>query len=55
MKSYSNLPPEQHPVQRLVDQFNEDERRWQDLRREILKALRNIQKITRRGGFQTRP
>jgi hypothetical protein len=55
MKSYNNLPQEQHPVQHLVDQFNADERRWQDLRREILKVLRNIIKINRRGGSQTRP
>jgi hypothetical protein len=55
MKSFNNLPPEQHPVQRLVDQFNEDEQRRQDLRREILKALRKLNKIICRGGFQTRP
>ncbi len=31
MKSYNNLPSEQHPVQRLVDQFNADERVWRSL------------------------
>jgi hypothetical protein len=31
MNPYSNLPPEQHGVQRLVDQFNADERLWQTL------------------------
>ena len=54
MKSYNNLPPEQHRVQELADEFNTDEGRWQDLRREILKALRKI-KIACRGGFETRP
>jgi len=54
MKSYNNLPPEQHRVHELADEFNADERRWQGLRREILKALRKIN-IVRRGGFRTRP
>jgi len=39
MKSYNNLPPEQHPVQRLVDQFNEDEQRWKDLKRKIERSI----------------
>ena len=28
---YSNLPPEQHRVQRLVDQWNADEAVWRTL------------------------
>jgi hypothetical protein len=31
MNSYSNLPPEQRITQRLVDQFNADERLWKKL------------------------
>ena len=31
MNPYSNLPPEQRPTQRLVDQFNADERLWKKL------------------------
>ena len=31
MRPCNNLPPEQHRVQRLVDQFNADERRWESL------------------------
>jgi hypothetical protein len=31
MKSYSNLPPEQRPGQRLSDRFNADERVWRSL------------------------
>jgi hypothetical protein len=31
MKSYNNLPPHQHQIQRLVDQFNADERLWRSL------------------------
>lgn len=41
MKSYSNLPPEQHPIQKLADRFNADEGQWQDLRRKILRKLRD--------------
>jgi hypothetical protein len=28
MNPYPNLPPDQRPAQRLVDQFNADERLW---------------------------
>ena len=31
MNPYSNLPPGQRPTQRLVDQFNADERLWKKL------------------------
>ena len=31
MNPHSNLPPEQCPTQRLVDQFNADERLWKKL------------------------
>ena len=31
MNSSYNLPPEQRPTQRLVDQFNADERLWRKL------------------------
>jgi hypothetical protein len=31
MSQYPNLPPEQRPTQRLVDQFNADERLWKKL------------------------
>jgi hypothetical protein len=31
MNPYYNLPPEQRPIQRLVDQFNADERLWRKL------------------------
>jgi hypothetical protein len=31
MNPYYNLPPEQRPTQRLVDQFNADERLWKKL------------------------
>ena len=31
MNPYSNLPPEQRATQRLVDQFNADERLWKKL------------------------
>jgi hypothetical protein len=31
MTSYYHLPPEQRLVQRLVDQFNADERLWRSL------------------------
>jgi len=31
MNPYCNLPPEQRMTQRLVDQFNADERLWQKL------------------------
>ena len=31
MNPYCNLPPEQRPIQRLVDQFNADERLWKKL------------------------
>jgi hypothetical protein len=31
MKSYNNLPPHQHQIQRLGDQFNADERLWRSL------------------------
>ena len=31
MNPYSNLPPEQWATQRLVDQFNADERLWKKL------------------------
>lgn len=31
MNPYYNLPPEQHMTQRLVDEFNADERLWKKL------------------------
>lgn len=31
MNPYHNLPPNQRPTQRLVDQFNADERLWKEL------------------------
>lgn len=39
---YYNLSPEQHAVQRLVDQWNADERLWQklELRRRLRRARR---------------
>lgn len=39
---YCNYPPEQHHVQRLVDQWNADERLWRKLqpRRRMRCALR---------------
>jgi hypothetical protein len=43
MNPYYNLPPEQRFTQRLVDQFNADERLWQKLeprRRARRKLLR---------------
>jgi len=45
MNPYYNLPPEQRFTQRLVDQFNTDERLWKKLaprrraRRKLLKKL----------------
>jgi hypothetical protein len=33
MDLYFNLPPEQRPLQRLVDQFNADEQLWRKLAR----------------------
>jgi hypothetical protein len=39
-KAYPNLPPAQRATQRLVDQFNQDERAARDLRERLLrKAL----------------
>jgi len=42
MNPYYNLPPEQRPAQRLVDQFNADERLWKKLepRRRAQRKLR---------------
>lgn len=42
MNPYSNLPPEQHRVQRLVDQWNADEALWRklELRRRLRRATR---------------
>jgi len=48
MKPYNNLPEHQHPVQRLADQFNADERQWQKVRKKLLQALRNFKKRQRR-------
>jgi hypothetical protein len=31
MNPYYNLPPEQRPTQRLVEQFNADEKLWKKL------------------------
>jgi hypothetical protein len=45
MNPYYNLPPEQRFTQRLVDQFNADERLWkklEPLRRARRKVLRWI-------------
>ena len=33
MNLYYNLPSEQRPIQRLVDQFNADEQLWRQLAR----------------------
>jgi hypothetical protein len=42
MNPYFNLPPEQRMTQRLVEQFNADERLWQKLepRRRLRRKLR---------------
>ena len=42
MNPYHNLPPEQRAAQRLVDQFNADERLWKELepRRRARRKLR---------------
>ncbi len=42
MNAYYNLPPEQRATQRLVDQFNADERLWIKLepRRRVRRKLR---------------
>ena len=42
MNLYHNLPPEQGSTQRLVDQFNADERLWKELepRRRARRKLR---------------
>ena len=45
MNPYNNLPPEQRASQRLVDQFNADERLWKKLeprRRARRKLLRRL-------------
>ena len=34
MTPHDNLPPRQRPIQRLVDQFNADERLWRSLAKE---------------------
>ena len=45
MNPYSNLPPEQRATQRLVEQYNADERLWEKLepkhraRRKLLTVL----------------
>ena len=45
MSPYYNLPPEQRPTQRLVDQYNADARLWKKLaprrrvRRKLLRRL----------------
>jgi len=45
MNSYPNLPAEQRATQRLVEQFNADERLWNELdpkrerRRKVLRGL----------------
>jgi hypothetical protein len=31
MKPHNNMPPQQHRVQQLVDQFNAEERLWRSL------------------------
>ena len=42
MNTYHNLPPEQRAAQRLVDEFNADERLWKKLepRRRARRKLR---------------
>jgi hypothetical protein len=42
MNQYHNLPPDQRFTQRLVDQFNADERLWKKLepRRRLRRKLR---------------
>lgn len=45
MNPYYNLPPEQRPLQRLVDQYNADARLWRRLaprRRARRKLLRRV-------------
>ena len=43
MNPYHNLPPEQGSTQRLVDQFNADERLWKELeaRRRVCRKFRH--------------
>ena len=50
MNPYSNLPPEQRPAQRLVDQFNADEALWRKLepRRRARRKLRPRRSRTKR-------
>jgi hypothetical protein len=43
MNSYPNLPPEQRPTQRQIDQFNADERLWKRL-----EPRRKLRRKTRR-------
>ena len=51
MNPYYNLPPEQRPTQRLVDQFNADERLWKNLaprrrlRRKLLRRVLSRKKL----------
>ena len=42
MNAYYNLPPEQRANQRLIDQFNSDERLWRNLepRRRLRRKFR---------------
>jgi hypothetical protein len=41
MNPYPNLPPGQRPIQKLVDQFNADERLWKKLepKRKLRRSL----------------
>jgi len=44
MNRHSQLPPEQQRVQKLVDQWNADERHWRSLR-----GRRLLRRLTRKG------
>ena len=48
MNPYSNLPPEQRPTQRLVDQFNADERLWRSLEPKRRARRKLLPKLSRR-------
>ena len=44
MNPYYNLPPEQRRIQQLADQFNADERLWEEL-----EPKRNLRRTLLRG------
>jgi len=53
MNPYYNLPPEQRPLQRLVDQYNDDAHLWRKLaprrraRRKLLRRVLSRKKLKR--------